>query len=64
MSRTKRTKPTFEQWSQQDDVKKRFQVVPAFIVAEMIKTQNVDLNKARAQAMREEYAKEYSDEDE
>lgn len=52
-------KPTFEQWSQLPDVKAKYKVVPAVIVAEMIKTRGIDLNKARVESMREEYGRKY-----
>lgn len=61
MSRTKQVKLSFEKWAAQPDVKARFTVLPAVVVAEVIKSKGIDLNKARADAMREVYEQEYGE---
>lgn len=55
MARKAAAIPTFEQWSKSKEVMAKFTVLPAVIVAEHIKTRGIDLNKARVQAMRDEY---------
>lgn len=57
----KKVKPTFEQWSELKETLAQFPKTPAVIVAEFQKSQRVDLNRVRIDAMREEYERLYGE---
>lgn len=60
----KKTKPTFEQWSVSKEAVAQFPQTPAVIVAEFQKSHQKDLNRIRIDAMREEYEKQFGDQEE
>lgn len=60
----KKATPTFEQWSQLKETVAQFPLNPAVIVAEFQKSHNVDLNRVRIDAMREEYERLYGEQQE